>query len=161
MTVPARIFVEGARRLNVEYHAGQVVDGVGVLLPAQAVVFHQSAPRHAGRGAFADLSYDHFDCPANLLGPWPGLILRRHFAGVESEHDFVPFLRYLWICEIGREIVETKLPLLFGTVMALKVMRLQEFVGLAEKMRAWFDRDHGRIILLERSRSSAFLMHSS
>ena len=117
-TVPAWIFVQHSRCFNVKYHAQNVVDGVGVFLPAQAVVFHQAALRHAGRGAIADLFRDQFSRPTNLLGCWLRFLLRRHLTGVDSQHDFVPRLCDLRIREVGGEVVETKIALLLLTPVA-------------------------------------------
>ena len=158
---------------------------MGVFLSAQAVVFHQSAPCHAGGGTFADLFRYEFSRPTNLLGCWLRFILRRHFTGVDSEYDFVPLLCDLRIRKIGREVVQTEPALLFLFVVAPQAMGFEEATqgvfgifgdggvdrrqdqDAGEKKQGDRSsagrrrRTHGRGNFLERSRLSGFSMNSS
>ena len=126
-----RVLVEHARLGDLEPHAEQVGDRVGIFLPAQAVVGHRTAGGHAGRLARGQLARDPLDHARDLVGGRPRLLLGGHLPGVDPRHHLGPPLG----CQLAREgaveRVEAKLPLLHLAVVATDAVLLEKRVGHA------------------------------
>ncbi len=60
-SMPAWIFVERSRSLDIEDHSEEIMNRVRIFLSAQSIVRHRSTPRHARRCALAYLSGNGFN----------------------------------------------------------------------------------------------------
>ena len=99
--VPARIFAERTGRVGVEAHAEQVVDRVGVFLTTEPEKRDGRAhrkPRGTARGQPGGDPVRHL---ADGLGRRLLLVLRRHLARVDAQHDLVPRLGDEEVVEVG------------------------------------------------------------
>ena len=183
--VPPWVFVERAGCFDIEHHAEKIVDRVGVFLPAETVVFHQSATCHASCRSLANLRRQSVDDVADLCRARLPLLLRRHFGRVDAKYHLAPLLRNLRIREVRRESVESKLSLLRLAAVTTETVGLEEKLqcpvravlgvhfagresyreqeddGEREGRRRALEHAHGRTIFFERSRASGVDSHSS
>ena len=123
------ILVECAGCLDVVDDPEQIMDGVGVLLPAQPIVLQRTALGQALGRSLTDSPRQFIDDPAYLVRSRLLFLLRRHLAGVDAKPHLAPFLRDQRIREVGREIIEPELALLFLAVMTPETVRLEKCAG--------------------------------
>ena len=175
------ILVECAGCLDVINHAQQIVNGVGVLLPAQPIMLQRTALGQALGRSLADSPRQFIDDSADLVRSRLLFLLRRHLAGVDAKPHLAPFLRDQRIREVGREIIEPELALLFFAIVTPETVRLEKCAGGnfkpfdtirignhcpqhnngCHESLAVFENAHGRRSLDDTSNSSGVASHSS
>ena len=131
--MPAGVFVELSLLGGIIAYAQQVIDGVLILLSAQAIMRHHRTCRLT-RGAAClqgavEARHECGDLRLRRLGFL--VLLRRHFAGVHLLHGLGPMMGVGAEFEIAGELVEAQVAFFLLRAVTAGAMLLDEgFVGL-------------------------------
>ena len=135
--VPQGVFIQFAWFRRIVAHSEQVIDGVLILLPTQAIMCHRRTRCHPHRLALFEPRVEFSDEGRDFVLLRLRLVFRRHLAAVDLFDHLRPKMAVFAHSEIARELIEAKIPLLFVRAVAAGTMRLEK--GL----KRFLGRNHG------------------